>query len=63
MANENKPRVVHMASKMSSKGGVSPLCAPSPRAINLKVASWTLTRNFVTCKHCLKMFDEMKAKA
>lgn len=61
MKQHYKPRIVHMASKMSSKGGVSPLCAIKPRAINMKISSWTLTRAAVTCTRCQAKLKELKA--
>ena len=44
----------HLAKLFSAKGGVSPLCATKPRAINLIRALWTTDRSAVTCKKCLK---------
>lgn len=43
---------VHMAHLMSQTGGVSPLCAPTPRRINLTRATWTIRAEAVTCKRC-----------
>ena len=48
-----KPKIVHMAAKIAPDGRVSPLCAPKPRAINLKRATWTRSAKFVTCPKCL----------
>ena len=47
----------HMADKISGRG-VSPLCAKTPRAINLKRASWTLREEAVTCAKCLALIRE-----
>jgi hypothetical protein len=44
---------VHMADRIARGGLVSPLCAKTPRAINLKRESWTLQWELVTCKKCL----------
>lgn len=44
-------RIVHMAAK-TSELGVSALCFPKPRAINMKIATWTLSKEAVTCPKC-----------
>lgn len=49
-----KSKIVHMAAKIAENGRVSPLCAPKPRAINLKRATWTHFTKFVTCAKCLR---------
>jgi hypothetical protein len=43
---------VHLAAQIRPDGRVSAACSPQPRAICLRVASWTLCRQFVTCKRC-----------
>lgn len=43
---------IHMAALISRTGGISPLCAPTPRRINLKRASWTIRAEAVTCARC-----------
>lgn len=45
---------IHRAKHMTGDGRVSPLCATIPRAINLKIATWTLRDDAVTCPKCLK---------
>lgn len=47
-------KIVHMAKLVSDKGDVSPLCAKTPRRINLAKESWTLRTNEVTCNKCWK---------
>jgi hypothetical protein len=48
-----KTKVVHMAKMVSSKGEVSPLCAPRPRALDLKKASAVWYQpEAVTCRKC-----------
>lgn len=47
-------KTIHKAKHVNNNGDVSPLCADKPRAINLKVASWTLRWEAVTCKKCLE---------
>ncbi len=44
---------VHKAHLVNDKGGVSPVCAERPRAIDLKRATWTNRWEAVTCKKCL----------
>jgi hypothetical protein len=46
----------HMA-KLIGDGGVSPLCAKTPRKINLHRESWTTHKKMVTCKQCLALMD------
>lgn len=46
-------KVYHMAGLISSRGGVSPLCATRPRKIDLRRALWTLRPEAVTCPKCL----------
>jgi len=38
--------------------GVSALCFPKPRAIDLKRAAWTIRASAVTCEKCLKILKE-----
>ncbi len=53
----------HMADKWNLDGKVSALCFKKPRAINLKVALWTLCLEAVTCEKCLRVLAEReKAK-
>ena len=54
----NISKICHKAKKVYLDWGVSPLCAVKPRKINLKVATWTLTDRFVTCKKCLRKLTE-----
>lgn len=42
----------HFAAKINSNGDVSAFCFTTPRAINLKVASWTNRAEAVTCPKC-----------
>lgn len=46
-------KIFHFAALIRRDGAVSPLCAPKPRAINLKVATWTISEDAVTCSKCL----------
>lgn len=54
----SRPKICHKAKQVRSDGGVPPLCAVKPRKINLKVATWTTTDRFVTCKKCLRKLTE-----
>lgn len=47
-------KVYHKAAFVDANGNVSPACAASPRAINLKKESWVLEWSRVTCPKCLK---------
>lgn len=53
---------VHMAKKIRADGRVSPLCAKTPRAIDLKRASWTLQAGMVTCDRCKAVAAENMAR-
>jgi len=46
-------KIVHMAKQMNNAGEVSPECANKPRKINLKISTWTLRWEAVTCPNCL----------
>ncbi len=48
----------HMGHLWGPDGSVSALCFKRPRAINLEHALWTITRDAVTCKKCLRMLKE-----
>ena len=48
-------RIIHRAQFIADDGGVSALCFSSPRAINLRVASWTIRSEAVTCRRCIAM--------
>ena len=52
------PRPVHLAKKIRPDGAVSPQRAKTPRALNLKVATWTLREEAVTCRKCLDLIAE-----
>ena len=49
----------HLAAHIGPGGEVSPLCAKTPRKINLKRELWTITESAVTCPRCLR---KMKAR-
>lgn len=49
------PKKQHWAAKISGNGDVSALCFVRPRAINLRLASWTNRKEAVTCSKCLKI--------
>lgn len=50
--------IVHMAHRMSNKGDVKALCFKRNQAINLGIASWTITPKWVTCKKCKKLMEK-----
>jgi hypothetical protein len=45
-------KVVHRARLISPSGAVSALCSPRPKAINLKLETWTNRDVAVTCPGC-----------
>ncbi len=56
----NDLKICHKAGLISPSGDVSPLCAKTPRKINLTRERWTTTAGFVTCKKCERL---MKARS
>lgn len=48
-------RPVHKAKHLRADGCVSALCSKTPRAIDLKRASWTIRNEAVTCPRCLAL--------
>lgn len=56
------PRVCHKAAFMNGDGDVSALCSKSPRAIDMKRATWTTGWEAVTCKKCLKLRPEKEKR-
>ena len=44
----------HMFDLVNHRGEVSALCFKKPRAINMKLASWTIAESAVTCRACLR---------
>lgn len=50
-------KLTHMAKYVSNDGRMSALCFKNPRAINLKVASWTLEQERVNCWKCEVLLD------
>ena len=56
-----KPKPVHRGAHWADDGSVSALCFKQPRAINLKVATWTIVDRQVTCKACLKLMPSARA--
>ena len=53
-----REKVYHYAAHFRDDGAVSALCFEKPKAINLKVACWTIREDAVTCQKCRdKLFD------
>lgn len=50
-----KPKTIHRASKIRPDGAVSAVCYSTPRAIDLKRATWTLRADAVTCPKCMEL--------
>lgn len=47
----------HMAAKINDRGGVSPLCASTPRALDLSWERWTIRKEAVTCRKCRQLLE------
>lgn len=45
-------RVYHRAHLIDDEGNVSALCFKKPRAIDMRLATWTNRDEAVTCKKC-----------
>ena len=45
-------RVRHRGDKINAQGRVSALCFPTPRAIDMKRATWVMSDEAVTCPKC-----------
>jgi len=54
-------KLYHFADRINDRGGVSALCFKLPRAINLRIALWTLREDAVTCLQCRKLLRQRKA--
>jgi hypothetical protein len=61
--SDPRPKLTHMADLVNSRGEVSPICAASPRAIDLKRETWTLQRGSVSCEPCLLALAELMLQA
>ena len=48
---------IHMAKHIRGNGDVSPLCAETPKAIDLSKESWTNRIEAVTCSECKSQLD------
>lgn len=60
MAHTTHP--LHRARKVNN-AGVSALCFKTDQAINLRVASWTLRDEAVTCNRCLAIMRAAATEA
>lgn len=47
-------KIYHRAKLIAPDGSVSPLCAKTPKAIDLTKELWTARDDAVTCLKCLK---------
>ena len=50
-------RIRHRAAKINARGRVSALCFKTPKGINMKQASWTLSDEGTTCSKCRKLMN------
>ena len=60
-----KERPIHRARHIREDGSVSPLCAKTPRALDLRSSTWTYRDDAVTCPRCLRLLagdnDELQS--
>lgn len=54
------PKPYHMARLVDEQGNVSPLCASTPRKLDLRRETWTNRPEAVTCKNCLEALRRKK---
>lgn len=50
-------RMRHRGDQIDARGRVSALCFQTPRAINMKRATWVMTDDGVTCPKCLALIS------
>jgi len=53
-------KIYHYPKMMSQNSDVSPLCAKTPRKLNLSTDSWTWDKTAITCPKCLKVLKELE---
>src|SRR6267154_360032 len=53
-----KPKPIHYAKLVRSDGAISPLCAKKPRALDLTESAWTIRKEAVTCKRCIRLLSQ-----
>lgn len=53
-------RKYHFACNVNEDGDVAALCFRRPRAINLRVASWTIRTEAVTCPRCRARLEGLR---
>lgn len=63
MDAETIAKTAHMAAKCTDKGQVSALCYSRPRAINLRLTTWTIRRDAVTCPRCKAILTAQEPRA
>lgn len=51
-------RVRHRGDKIDQHGRVSALCFPTPRAIDMKRATWVMNDEGVTCPKCRALIEQ-----
>ena len=57
-AGQPYQRIVHLAQGVRDDGAVSAACFKSPRAIDMRRASWVLRPEAVTCPKCKAVADD-----
>jgi hypothetical protein len=62
MRKPPKPRPMHKAKHIAGDGRVSPLCAKTPRSIDMTRATWTTDARAVTCPRCLTALSTPAAR-
>jgi hypothetical protein len=56
-------KLIHRANKVNNRGDASALCYLTPRPINLRVASWTIRDEAVTCPKCKALMTDLAIAA
>lgn len=52
--------IYHRAKLVTKDGNVSPLCAETPKALDLRKEKWTIRDDAVTCVKCLQKLATAK---
>lgn len=58
----NPPKIVHLAEAVDQHGHITATCYKTRRRIDLRKASWTMSREDVSCPKCRKAMFEQAGK-
>lgn len=55
-------RMRHRGDKINAKGGVSALCFPKPRSIDMKRSTWVMSDDATTCQKCIALIKASRRR-